>query len=191
TLGAGVGLVLALRWVWERINLWSEIGAIAASLVVAPVLLWVSLWAGGIKDPEALGGTQRAAWTLGSSSEAQLLTVAAVSTAVVLATAFLLPPTRPDRLDAFYQRVRPMGLWRRTAQRLDPQRQPRRELARALLVAGLCALSLFLCPYGAGRMLLPAPDGGRALAAVALIAGAAIVPAWWILGIRQAPDWEG
>src|SRR5690606_27249939 len=101
--------------VWERINLWSEIGAIAASLVVAPVLLWLSLWAGGIEDPEALSGLKGAAWTLGSSSEAQLLTVAAVSTAVVLATAFGLPPTRPERLAAFYQRVRPMGLWRRTA----------------------------------------------------------------------------
>src|SRR5690606_32530787 len=38
--GAGIGAVLILRWLWERINLWSEFAAIAASLVLAPCLLF-------------------------------------------------------------------------------------------------------------------------------------------------------
>ena len=37
--GAGVGSVLVLRWLWERITLFSELAAMAVSLVVAPILL--------------------------------------------------------------------------------------------------------------------------------------------------------
>ncbi len=187
TLGAGVGLVLALRWVWERINLWSELAAIGASLVVAPVLLWLSQWAGGVEAPEELSPLARAGWTLGSSSEAQLLAVAVISTTVVLATALLTAPTRPDRLDAFYTRVRPMGFWRATAARIDPGRRPGDELARALGVMILCAASLYLCLYGCGRLLLPPVDGARWPAAAALLAGVGLIPVWWTLGIRRAP----
>ena len=38
--GAGMGSVLVLRWLWERINLYSELAAMAASLVTAPLLLY-------------------------------------------------------------------------------------------------------------------------------------------------------
>jgi solute:Na+ symporter, SSS family len=31
--GAGMGSVLILRWLWERINLYSELAAISASLI--------------------------------------------------------------------------------------------------------------------------------------------------------------
>ncbi|HSH44483.1 MAG TPA: sodium:solute symporter family protein, partial [Longimicrobiales bacterium] len=37
--GAGMGAVLVLRWLWERINLWSEVAAMGVSLALAPVLL--------------------------------------------------------------------------------------------------------------------------------------------------------
>ena len=40
--GAGMGSVLVLSWFWERINLFSEITAIVASLVVTEVE-WVRL----------------------------------------------------------------------------------------------------------------------------------------------------
>lgn len=37
--GAGMGAVLVLRWLWERVNLYCEIAAIVVSLIAAPVLL--------------------------------------------------------------------------------------------------------------------------------------------------------
>lgn len=40
--GAGMGSVLVMRWLWEGINLWSELAAIATSLVVAPILLFTT-----------------------------------------------------------------------------------------------------------------------------------------------------
>src|SRR5690606_29828099 len=45
--GAGVGSVLVLRWLWERINLWSELAAMAVSLALAP---WLLVYFGGPED---------------------------------------------------------------------------------------------------------------------------------------------
>src|SRR5690606_27153269 len=47
-LGAGMGVLLVLRWVWWRINAWGELSCILFSLLWAPLLLW---W---LPDAEAL-----------------------------------------------------------------------------------------------------------------------------------------
>ena len=38
-LGAGMGVVLVLRWIWWQMNAWGEIAAIATSAILAPILL--------------------------------------------------------------------------------------------------------------------------------------------------------
>ena len=38
-LGAGMGVLLVLRWLWWRLNAWGELASIAASAVLAPILL--------------------------------------------------------------------------------------------------------------------------------------------------------
>ncbi len=38
----GTGAVLVLRWLWGRVNLWSEVFAIVASLIVASILIFPS-----------------------------------------------------------------------------------------------------------------------------------------------------
>src|SRR5690606_29080840 len=72
--GAGIGSVLILRWLWERINLWSEFAAIAASLVLAPILL---AWGG--EAPEA-------AWS-------RLAIMAAASVTITVLVTLCTPPT--------------------------------------------------------------------------------------------------
>ena len=37
--GAGLGVVLVLRWIWWRMNAWAEIAAMLVSLVAAPLLM--------------------------------------------------------------------------------------------------------------------------------------------------------
>ena len=37
--GAGLGVVLVLRWIWWRMNAWAEIAAMLVSFVAAPVLM--------------------------------------------------------------------------------------------------------------------------------------------------------
>lgn len=140
-LGAGLGGVLILRWVWYRINLYSELTAGAVSLTLSPVLLF--------------GFPQL-------SEEARMLWMVGISTAAVLAVTLLTRPERPERLRAFYERARPCGFWGAVAQETgenpaDAPRRLRRELGSVLLTAaGLLTLLI-----GAGSALIQAPRGAE------------------------------
>lgn len=153
--GAGMGAVLVLRWLWEKINLYCEIAAIAASLVVAPILLL----------------TVEEEWL-------KLLIMSIVSTAVVVATAYLAPQTEESRLLAFYRRVRPPGFWSQTAAAAgeDPK-SPRRELGRDLRWVLAAAASVYLWLVGFGKLLIQ-PDAWLA-GVVMVILGFAAIPLWW------------
>jgi Na+/proline symporter len=152
--GAGIGAVLVLRWLWERINLYCEIGAILSSLVAAPLLMMT---------------VQR--------SDLQLLAMAAISTTVVMLCAWLLPGTEQERLVAFYKRVRPPGWWRQTARAAgaDP-RAGQKALGTDLLAFGACAVSIYAWLVGAGKLLLQ-PDA-TVSAAVLIAVGTAAAPIW-------------
>ena len=89
-LGAGIGVVLILRWIWWRMNAWGEIAAIAASVVAAPVLM------------AAVPDDQHAV---------RLLVVAVVATAAALVAVAVAGPEERERLVAFYRKVRPVGFW--------------------------------------------------------------------------------
>jgi len=89
-LGAGTGLVLILRWYWWRINAWSELAAMAASLVTSIVVQAVSGY--DAADPSGKGFAVVMLWTVG------------VTTAVWLAVTFLTPPESAATLEAFYRR---------------------------------------------------------------------------------------
>ena len=176
-----MGSVLVLRWLWERINLWSEMAAIATSLVLAPILLF-GFDLSDAPDEDAL----------------RLAIMAAVSTLAAVGVTFFTPATDEATRVAFYQRVRPFGFWRDTARAAgdDPDRSPR-QLANRLGLTATTAASLFLVLIGAGRLLVPAPDAS-ALASVAyLLAGLALVPVWvrWGFGagalVEDVPDAVG
>jgi Na+/proline symporter len=104
-IGAGTGLVLILRWYWWRINAWSEIVAMAASLAVS-----LAVWQlGGMSadDPRAL-----------------VITVAASTVAWLVAT-FVTRPESAETLERFYRRARPGGAgWRAVSERLGFGREP-------------------------------------------------------------------
>ena len=173
-LGAGMGSVLVLRWLWERINLWSELAAIGTSLVVAPVLLF-GLDLSDAPDEDAL----------------RLALMAAASTLAAVGITFVTPPTDEATRVAFYRRVRPFGWWKRTAVAAgdDPARGPR-QLATRLGLTATTAASLFLVLVGAGRLLIPAPDASTVLSVVYLLAGLALVPVWvrWGFGPGALAD---
>lgn len=98
--GAGLGLVLILRWYWWRVNAWSEITATLVPLVVYFIAKYVlSRW-----DP---------VWglSLQEAPHSYYLTVG-VTTAAWIAVTFLTPPTDATQLKAFYERVQPLGWWK-------------------------------------------------------------------------------
>lgn len=159
--GAGMGSVLVLRWLWERINLYSELAAMGVSLVTAPLLLIL------------LGTGADTEWL-------RLLIMASVTTAAAIGITYVTPPTNPAVLLAFYERVQPFGFWPTVAHAAGHHPDaPRHALWRQLRAVGATALSLFLLLLGCGRLMI-SPPGASALWTWSLIAVAiALVPVWW------------
>ena len=166
--GAGVGSVLVLRWLWERINVWSEFSAMAASVVCAPTLLVGRDrgWFG------AIGDTSFDALSMGI--------MAFVSAAAAVLAAYAAPATPPDALMRFYKRARPLGWWRKTAVSVgeDPT-APRRRFGGAMLTALLAGVSLYAGLYGMIRVIVPHPSVHPALPLGALALAVALTPWWW------------
>ncbi len=87
--GAGLGLVLILRWYWWRINAWSEIVATIAPFMAYAFSRFVLQW----EFPNSF-----------------FVTVGFTTIAWITAT-FLTPPTDTDHLAKFYNKIRPDGAW--------------------------------------------------------------------------------
>ena len=147
--GAGIGGVLMLRWLWSRINLYSEIAAIASSLVAAPLVIL----------------TVETEWL-------RLGIMVLVSMLAAVGITFVTPPTNPENLQNFVHKVKPVGWWPGYAK--GP-----RELGRRLKYTLLMTLSLFLVLTGLIRLLIPLPWLTRLWAWVALLVGGGLAPLWW------------
>jgi solute:Na+ symporter, SSS family len=159
--GAGMGSVLVLRWLWERINLYSELAAMGVSLVTAPLLL---LYMG--TDPQT-------EWI-------RLGIMALVTTTAAIAATFVTPKTSDEVLVAFYERVHPFGVWNRTAALAGHRpRAPLEALGGRLLAVAITAVSLFLVLAGIGRLAVPAPGSSVLLSWLFLAGGLVLVPIWW------------
>lgn len=155
--GAGTGSVLVLRWFWERINLYSELAAMAASLVIAPIILF----------------TIDAEWL-------RLLLMSVSSTLIVLGVTWLTPPTEETALNRFYQRVSPPGLWRKTAVRLGlDERRPGHALRIGTYLVLTTAATIFLLLVGIGKLLLTAPQSSHLTGWIYLLLGLASITLWW------------
>jgi solute:Na+ symporter, SSS family len=157
--GAGIGSVLVLRWVWERINLYSELAAIVVSFFVGLTLLWL--------------------WPEPQDEWLRLGTMALISTVATVGITFVTPKTAPDVLAEFYRRVHPGGFWSATARFVgeDPA-VPRARLTDSILTTAAAAASLFLALYGLGRLMLNLPHMSLWPAVIALIVSAVLVPIW-------------
>ena len=128
--GAGLGLVLILRWYWWRINAWSEIAATVTPFIVYALMKFVYK----IDFPQSF-----------------FITVG-VTTIVWLAVTFLTKPTDEETLKRFYSKVRPAGAWRPVAKMAG---LPYKSLSSWLFLAWLSAV---LMGYGIlffiGKLLL-------------------------------------
>ena len=148
--GAGIGLVLILRWYWWRVNAWSEISAmIAAAIGFAGVRLLTDL-----RFPHSL-----------------LVVVACTTMAWLIVTACTAPDSEA-RLVEFYRRVRPDGPgWRPIAARAGGP--PPAPLGGLLVdwIAGCVMIYAIL--FGLGALVFG--ETGAALACMAIAAAATVV----------------
>ena len=87
--GAGLGLVLILRWYWWRINAWSEIVA-----TIAPFIGYaISRYVLKLEFPDSF-----------------FITVGFTTISWLLAT-YMTEPTDDEKLKSFYRRIHPGGWW--------------------------------------------------------------------------------
>lgn len=101
--GAGLGLVLIMRWFWWRINAWSEISAMITPFIILPVLKILQ-----VKFPFTL------------------FLIVPITTIVWLVVTFLTKPTDEKTLIEFYRKVYPGGkLWSKISEKIpdSPKQQ--------------------------------------------------------------------
>ena len=158
--GAGIGGVLVLRWLWERINVQSEFAAMAIALAGAPLLLW--LFPGDDAEWIRLG------------------TMALASTAGTVLVAVLTGPSGDRMPLAFYRRVRPVGFWAHTATLAgDDPAAVRRALGTVLLATACAGASLLLTLAGAWKLVMRLPGETVLVPLLLLGSAAALTPFWW------------
>lgn len=104
-LMSGSGLVILARWYWWRINVWSEISAMTASLSMYALLNWTSLFH-ILFEFVGLSGYFLDEYAVRFSIN--LL----CSTTIWITVTMLTPSENEEHLIRFYKRIRPSGLWK-------------------------------------------------------------------------------
>jgi Na+/proline symporter len=166
-LGSGTGLVLILRWYWWRINAWSEISAMIASLVISVGAITF------MKGRFPAGDLRHDAWVM-------LITVV-LSTVIWVAVTFMTAPEPDAKLEAFYERVRPGGPgWRRISDKLGygGESIPGGAMAWSNWLAGIVAVYGSL--FGIGKLIF-----GELMTGFSLLAVAALAFAWIARAFRE------
>lgn len=92
-MSSGIGLVLILRWFWWRVNAWSEITALASSLITITVIYIVT----ELREIPLLLWHQ--------------VIVIPVSILSWLVATYMTKPEPLDKLLFFYRKVMPWGYW--------------------------------------------------------------------------------
>jgi SSS family solute:Na+ symporter len=96
--GAGLGLVLILRWFWWRVNAISEIVATITPFIVYGVLYFGKY---DIKFPETL------------------YIIVPITTIAWIITAYITKPTTDAKLESFYTKVHPGGIgWKKISDKM-------------------------------------------------------------------------
>ncbi|HOO72366.1 MAG TPA: Na+:solute symporter [Spirochaetota bacterium] len=142
--GAGLGLVLILRWYWWRVSAWSEISA-----MIAP-----------------FAGYTLTRYVLHISFPESLFFIVGLTTIVWLAVTFLTRPVDRETLESFNERVRPGGPgWRTFTSAAAKGRSQWALFVNWILGIGVVYTALF----SIGRIILQEYVSGVVLLAVTAV----------------------
>jgi hypothetical protein len=98
---------MAIRWLWWRVNAWSEVIGLGGSIVFSLATWWLP-WTRHWWAPETMEEY---------FGQRTVFIMVATLVAWVIVT-LLTKPVPEEVLDRFYQRVKPPGWWRPVRQRL-------------------------------------------------------------------------
>jgi Na+/proline symporter len=143
-LGAGLGLPSMLRWIWWRVNAWTEI--VGMAVATAAALILYPLFP-GVRD------------------EYLLLVIIAVSMTAAFIVTFLTAPVPEPHLAEFVRRVRPPGWWGTVPGAAS--RQAMRWIAAAWVAGNI---GVFGITFGIGHAVLGRPLQGALMIIAGLVA---------------------
>jgi SSS family solute:Na+ symporter len=149
--GAGLGLVLILRWFWWRVNAWSEIAAMAAPFLAYGYIKF--FYSSAVQFPQSL------------------FYIVGFTTVVWITITFLTKPTEESKLFEFYRRIHPGGvLWRPVAAKL-PEVKGDSQYTSLFLdwIAGI--LLVYSTLFGIGKLIFADYTLAILFFVVALVAG--------------------
>ena len=168
-LGAGMGILLVLRWIWWRVTAWGELSCIVSSMLLAPLLLWA----------------------LPEQPETRLLIMGFGAGLIGITVSLLTGPESVERLAVFYRKAQPPGFWGPIEQRVvSGHGDSTQRFWKALSAMAITGFSLFCLLSGIGSWLVgsPAPEwivwrelwlGGL------IVLGILLCPVWIKLGFSQ------
>ena len=162
-IGAGTGGLFILRWFWWRINAWTELVAMAGSLLIAGYFTFVHDNTGLLE----LAAYEKLIW-------GSLLT-----TLVWVVATYVTPPESEETLRAFVEKVSPGGPgWKRwaTAEAALPWPVPRGILSMVLGCTGVYAALIATGSWLYG-------DATTAIILMAVTAGSA----WAVFVLNRTP----
>jgi len=151
--GAGIGLVLILRWYWSRINAWSEIAA-----TIAPVIgFFIFMFIG---DEIAVQNEEWYDWY--TTNKMPFIFNIGFTTLIWLLVTLFTKPESDKTLLNFYKKVRPSGGWNRIA-KSDGLKVDNKPLAFSFaawfssisMVYGILFTIGFLILQEPGKLLIP------------------------------------
>lgn len=158
--GAGIGLVLILRFYWWRINAWSEIVATAVPFLAYG---YIKIYSTDIVFPVTL------------------YYIVSVSTVAWFSATMLTPPVEEEQLVRFYEKIRPGGVGWARFRRVAPHVEPDSGFGW-LLIDWLCGTVLVYCGiFGVGKLIFGHYGLGLALLLAGALCGGVI---YWDLSRR-------
>ena len=150
-MSAGIGLVLILRWFWWRINAWSEISALGASLLTISLLTLYTKFKGI------------------SLEFSHQIIVVPISIVIWLVVTFLTKPESEGTLLKFYKKIRPWGWWSPIA-KMNPDIE--RTSFIPIVINILLGVSfIFFAMIGIGKLLLGTPYIGAFMILISICSG--------------------
>jgi len=148
--GAGLGLVLILRWFWWRVNAISEIVATMTPFVVYGVLYFGKF---NVQFPESL------------------YIIVPITTVAWVITAFITKPTEDNKLANFFKQIRPGGIGWRKFQARFPEVKTDKGYGYLFVNWFLGIVLVYMFLFGIGKIIFGQYMIGTVFIIIGIIAG--------------------
>ena len=151
-MGAGIGLVLILRWFWWRVNAWSEITALATSIVITISFEIIAYFQTINNNLEySLFGSAPSIFGMSLQVHHKLMIIVPIAIIAWITVTFFTEPEPMTKLETFYKRVQPGGWWAPVTSSFDHTLQPVTKGIFILWLAGVMMIYGFT--FGIGNLI--------------------------------------